>query len=114
MTCVARRCVAAAVMCVGVWSCFIIVAISLGKSSICSDFNLFATLRLVSLSVMDICTTNITSALVLSLYVSADLISPCMCWNCEFGCLAHRQIMPINLLMKSLIVDSEKDVGRSM
>ena len=79
VTCVARRCDVAAAMCVGVWSCFIIVAISLGKSSTCSDFSLFAILRLVSLSVMDICTTNMTIALVLSLYVSAALISPCMC-----------------------------------
>ena len=114
MTCVVRRCDAAAAMCVCVCSCFIVVAITLGKSSTCIDFSLLAILRLVSLSVMDICITNMTIALVLSLYVSDALISPCMCWNCEFGCLAHLQIMPISLLMKSLIVDSEKDVGRSM
>ena len=90
------------------------VANSLGKSFICRFFNLWATLRLVSLSVMAICKTSMISDFVLVMYVSAAFISSCIIANCEFVCFDQRLIMPIKWFMNSLSAGSEKEAGRSM
>ena len=96
------------------WLVFIIDAISLGNSSICSVFILSDAFRLVSLLGIAIWRTSIIRDFVRLLYVSADLISSCITSNCEFDCLAQRLIMLIKWFMKSLIAGSEKEVGRSM
>ena len=96
------------------WLVFIIDAISLGNSSICSVFILSDAFRLVSLLGIAIWRTSIIRDFVRLLYVSTDLISSCITSNCEFDCLAQRLIMLIKWFMKSLITGSEKEVRRSM